>query len=221
MIMERKNILQYLSRIMCVVLMLSLAACGDDDDDDDNNDDDNDEMVDELVGTYVFSSATFAQATMIRVAPNPADPTALVVAPFAVGADAFDFVGGALLESAPCADSDNTTIEIRDGGTAFYVCAGEGVEEQWGTWVVNADRTEFTLDLLDPEVAVAINDFSFENGVISGPAQIPVPYDVSVDVGFPLPDASITALEDAGVTLGANPTNIQIITIDIEFMQVN
>ena len=220
---EKIDALKYLSRLLCLFIVVSMTACGDDDDDDDDNDD---MMVDPLVATYTFTSATFAQATTVII-PNPADGTP-VPAPFAVGDDAVLFVGDAIVGAAECNEGVEVGIELRENGTAFYVCNGAGTEVQQGSWEVNADRSEFklTITTLTPPVDVIMPGFTLTSGVLRGTAGIPIPIDAfdleTTPLGTgTLSETAVALLAAAGVTAEVGDANIQVIPLEITFTQAD
>ena len=220
--MKKVNVLKYLSRILCLLVVASMTACGGDDDDDNNDD----SGVDPLVATYSFTSATFAEAVTV-VVPNPADGTP-VPAPYAVGNDAILFVGDAIVSAAECDEGVEVGIQLREDGTAFYVCNGAGTEVQQGTWEVTADRSEFTLKIttFTPPVDVIMPGFTLVNGVLKGTAGIPLPYDAfDLDVtglGDPLTATAVAVLAAGGVTtVSEGDLNIQIVQLEITFTEAS
>jgi hypothetical protein len=117
--------------LILAALVLLLVSC-----------DKKDEEVDELVGTYVFASATFNDTVYIIIQDNEVE--------FLPGSDAADFVGPGLLASAPCTDPQNAAIELNSDGKANYACLNETNKEQMGVWSINGDRTILTLTLSNP-----------------------------------------------------------------------
>ncbi len=202
-----------------------MTACGDDDDDD-NDDNDDAPAVDELVNTYTFTSASFSESTVIAI-NSPADPTMFVPAPFAVDDDGTAFLVGAIEGAAECAEGVDVGIELREDGTSFYVCNGDGVEDQQGTWVVNADRSVFTLTITSLKVDVILSPWTLTSTQLSGTATIPLPYDATLNLstgaqnvatGDPLPQSSVDLLAAGGLTtLSAGDLNIQTVTMEITF----
>lgn len=238
MTMKTENALKYLSRLMCLVLMVSLIACGDDDDDDnDDNDDNDDTMVDELVNTYEFTSATFTDDRVVVLQPDLTDPATVVPAPFAAGDDGTSLLRSSIEGAAECAEGVTVGIDLREDNTSWYVCDGDGTEVQQGSWSVNrtADPAVFTLTIatLSPPVDVIMEGFTLANGRLSGTAIIPLPYDATIDVtatppaqvtgtGDPLTAESIALLTAGGVTgVAEGDANIQLVPLEIVFTVVD
>lgn len=222
--MKKVNALKYLSRFLCLLVVASMTACGDDDDDDNNDDDE--PAVDELVNTYQFTSATFGEATVIAI-NNPADQTMLVPASFAVGDDGTLFLVGAIEGAAECAEGVDVGIELREDGTSFYVCNGDGVEDQQGTWVVNPDRSVFTLSITSLGVDVILDPWTLTSTTLSGTATIPLPFDATVDLTTGeqtiatgtenLTEASVALLAAGGLSVPVGTPNIQTVSMEITF----
>ncbi|MEQ9425215.1 MAG: hypothetical protein RJQ09_12400 [Cyclobacteriaceae bacterium] len=225
--MKSKTVLKYLSTILSLVLMVSLASCGGDDDDD-NNDDDA-EPVDPLVGTYEFTSATFTSDVVV-VINNPADPTQVVPAPFTSGDDATALLKGSIEGAAECSAGVKVGIDLREDGSSYYVCEGETVETLQGSWQVNNDTKLFTLRINSLGVDVIMQNFTLANGVLSGNAVIPLPRDAQVDLttgeqltatGDPLTQGSVDLLAAGGVTVDVGDLNIQTPELTIVFTAVS
>jgi len=200
-IMKKRNTIHALSYVLSLAVLFSVVSCGSSGDDDDDEPE-----VDPLIGTYVFASAEFAAEATVAVLNDPTDPTlGTKDSTFVVGADALLFVGEAIVAKAPCTNPASTQIQIREDHTTYYVCSGETNEARMGSWLVNTDRTTFTLSIIDPAFDVIMKEFTLANNQISGTAIIPIPIDQSIATGDLLP---------------AGGLNIQTIPMDIIFLKV-
>ncbi|KPK83450.1 MAG: hypothetical protein AMS27_12810 [Bacteroides sp. SM23_62_1] len=136
---------------------------------------------DPLVGTYVFSGATFGESVDIVVQDY--------LVTFSSGSDASIFVSEGLLGAAPCDDSTNAAIEFRENGTSYYVCLTETNESQMGTWVISSDRTTFTLNISNPRTLALeiINVIITETSISGSVENFPLPIDTAYPLGEVLP----------------------------------
>jgi len=160
---------------------------------------DDEPEVDPLVGTYVFSSATFNEAVSIVIQDVQVD--------FAASSDATQFVGPGLLSAAPCANPQNAAIELREVGTAFIVCLTEVIEEQLGTWSINSGRTILTVNISNPQPFVlTIEDLTITSNSFTGTVtNFPLPINTAYALGEPIPD---------------NGFNYQTASVDVTFTKV-
>jgi hypothetical protein len=157
------------------------------------------EEVDELVGTYVFASASFNDTVYIIIQDNQVE--------FLPGSDAAAFVGPGLLSSAPCENPQNAAIELSSDGKANYACLNETNKEQMGVWSINADRTILTLTLSNPApFALTISGLEITANSFSGTVEnFPLPINAGYDLGAMLPGAII---------------NYQVASVDLTFNRV-
>jgi len=158
------------------------------------------EEPDPLVGTYVFSGATFGETATIKIQD--------VSVTFNAGDNASIFVSEGLLGAAPCDDSTNAAVEFRKGGKSYYVCLNETNESQMGTWDISPDRTTFTLNISNPRsFALDIVNVSITETTISGTVE-----------NFPLP---LTTAAELGAMIGDPPTpNYQVKKVNVTFTRV-
>jgi len=185
--MKMRNVKEALSLILRLAVVVLAISCGSD-----GEKMDEEPQVDELVGTYVFTSANFSAEITVAVLIDQSDlnsETADVT--FPIGEDAVLFVGEALVGKAPCTDPTKTAIQLREDGTTFYVCTGESNEAQQGTWQINPDRSVFTLSIIDPAFDVIMEDFAIVNNQMNGRALIPVPIDQSIATSGSLPGGGL------------------------------
>jgi hypothetical protein len=183
--------------LLVLMALVVLAACKKDDNNDNN---DPPTPVNPLVGTYEFVAATFDQAITVIVNGDTNH--------YAVGDNAFLFVGGGLLGAAPCDDEANARLQLRENYTAYYICVGETNESQQGTWAYSEEKNVLTLYIANPaDFVVPITNIVVTDTELSGniPA-LPMPIDTSIPVGDPLPGGGI---------------NFQVAKVSVEFMKTN
>ena len=155
--------------------------------------------ADELVGSYVFTSATFNESVTIIIQEQNV--------PFPAASDASAFVSEGLLGAAPCDDTENAAIELKADGTTFFICLGETNQEQLGTWSINTARTTLTLNISNPQTfSLNIVDLEITATSFSGTVE-----------NFPLP---INAGFELGASLPGGLVNYQIASVDISFTKV-
>jgi hypothetical protein len=147
-----------------------------------------------IAGTYVFTSATFNDTVHIIIQDMD------VV--FLPGGDGSAFVGPGLLSSAPCDDSTNAAIELKEDGVANYICLTEDHVEQMGTWSANSDQTSLILNISNPQpFSLTISDLDVTATTFTGTvSNFPLPKDASKELGAVLPGPDIN-YQIASVTL--------------------
>ncbi len=180
--------LVYFLGSMIALLAVLLVAC-----------DEKEEETDVLVGTYVFTSATFNDNVTIIVSDQE------VV--FPPGSDASAFVGPGLLSAAPCDNPQNAAIELSKEGKANFVCVGEAGTDQMGTWSINAERTVLKLNISNPApFSLDITDLETTSTTFSGTVgNFPLPKDAGVELGGILPGPEI---------------NYQVGSVDLTFTRI-
>jgi hypothetical protein len=120
--------LNLLFSVFAIAGLLFFAACGDDDGDEPS--------VDPAVGIYTLTSVTLNE----DVVYNDQE--------LSEGDDITIIVETALYGASPCNVGPNTVIDLRENFEVFYACKGEDVTpERFGTWVINDDRTQLTMNL--------------------------------------------------------------------------
>ena len=153
-----------------------------------------DEEVDPIVGVYTFESATLNEAVSLKLQGlNVTIPA---------GTDAALFVTEGLLGAAPCDDPANAAVELRNDGKAFYVCLTEDNEQQMGTWLIGADRTELVLNISNPQAfSLNITGLTIAADSFSGTVEnFPLPLDASIELGEDLPGGGVN-YQTASVSL--------------------
>lgn len=195
--MKTKNSFIILRKILFLILVLGvISACKKDD----NNDNNNPPVpINPIVGTYTFIASTFNDPITVIVNGDTNN--------YVAGDDAFLFVGGGLLGSAPCDNADNAALDLRANFTSFYVCLGESNEAQQGTWSINEENTILQLNISNPaDFVVFITDLDLTDNKLTGNIpSLPMPYDTSIPVGDPLPGGGI---------------NFQTANVTVEFLKV-
>jgi hypothetical protein len=99
-------------------------------------------------------------------------------------------------------------LQLRADYTSWYVCDGETNQSQQGTWEFNDDKDVLKLSIFDPaDFLINISEVVIDNNTLSGriPA-LPMPYDVSIPVGDPLPGGGI---------------NFQVADVAVEFSKLD
>jgi hypothetical protein len=161
----------------------------------------NSEEVDPIVGVYTFSTATLNDTVSLKV-PLYGNITLMP------GTDAALFVTEGLLGAAPCDDSTNAAVELKNDGKSFFTCLNEDNEAQMGTWLINVERTILTLNISNPQpFSLTISDLDITPASFSGTVEnFPLPKDANYELGEDLPE-------------GGGP-NIQVKSVDLEFTRV-
>jgi hypothetical protein len=144
------------------------------------------EEVDPLVGTYTFTSATLNDTVKMKV-PVYGD---IILLP---GTDASLFVSEGLLGAAPCDDSTNAAVELKNDGKTYYACLNEDNEEQMGTWLINTERTELILNISNPQpFSLNLSNLNITPSKFSGTVEnFPLPVDASLELGASLPGGGV------------------------------
>jgi hypothetical protein len=180
--------------LIFLMAALVIAACKKDDDEDDNTPSEP-TFEEEIVGQYAFTSGTFMMDVTMYNVMVPGDSVT-----FPEGSDASMVVGAALLDDSPCDNPDNTLLDMREDYSLYYICNGEDNEDQMGTWDADEANNSLALNVnseLGP-IAVTITDVVIDGDMLTGIIiGLPVPVDFSQEV---------------------SATNIQFITVSVEFM---
>jgi hypothetical protein len=155
--------------------------------------------IDALVGTYVFTSATFNDTVTIIMQQ--------AIIKFLPGSDAAGFVGPGLLGAAPCDNPQNAAIELKSDGTSYYTCLNETNQQQMGTWSINTERTVLTLNISYPQAfSLNISELVITASSFSGTVEnFPLPLDAGFELGAPLPGGLV---------------NYQTASVDVTFTNV-
>ena len=119
--------------VVFVMGLLFVVSC------DSDSDDPGPELYD-LSGFYTFKKAVLT-AGKEDIADVLNLPATLIPSDITVP------MSDGLLAEAPCDDSENGAVELKSDKKLFFSCLGEENEAQAGTWTVNSDTTELTLNL--------------------------------------------------------------------------
>ncbi|MGF1637466.1 MAG: hypothetical protein ACFCUU_10370 [Cyclobacteriaceae bacterium] len=154
--------------------------------------------VDPLVGEYVISEAKLTSALSVGQISLPEDYVITT------------YIRLALYSSSPCELETNLRIQLAAGiiktsGDVNYVCEGEDLSEDHGTWIVNSSRTDLDF-LLNLDISPLPVPFKLEglsetsNSFTGNVTDLPVP----------------TSLFDEE----ADPTDITTISFSVTFTKV-
>lgn len=162
----------------------------------------------DLSGVYTFKKATLQTTLNIPGIPIP----------IPAGRDITDEMAGGLLAEAPCKDPDNGAVELKSNNKLFFACIGEDNELDAGTWSVDGDYTELTLNLSisTGNLALIIGDLTIDedNDVISGKI-------TNFPITKPLIAGFLSGIPGADAILAGIDDNITILVdVDIEFQKV-
>ena len=157
------------------------------------------EEIDPLVGVYTFTPPATLNDTVQMKVPVFGN---IIMMP---GNDASILVSEGLLGAAPCDDSTNAAVELKNDGKAFYACMDEDNEAQLGTWLINTERTILQLNISNPQAfQLQISNLNITPTSFSGTVEnFPLPKDASVELGEDLP--------------GGGGPNIQFKSLDLTF----
>ncbi|MCG8311041.1 MAG: hypothetical protein MI975_26880 [Cytophagales bacterium] len=174
----------------------------------DNGNDDPEPQLYQLPGVYKFKKAILKSDLEI-----PGIPSSLIPE------DITDQLAGGLLAEAPCDDPENGAVELKENKELFFACVGESNELKAGTWDVNNDTTELSLNLSVPQaLLLPITDMEINEStdVISGTIAN-FPLNKTLIAGF------LTALTEEqrnAILAGIAENFVVLITVDIEFQKV-
>lgn len=198
-----KNVYK-LSSLLLVVLLVFQISC---------SDDDTPAPVDDLVGKWALSSATFiatndAPTDLLEITNFPT-VGGLITLQVPTDNSITELTVGAIADGV-CTDVANYAtlyIELTADGKLFLNCAAEMNSEESGSWIRTEDPTLGTVITLNVSAGGTTVPISYSNFVMaankaqfSGRTQ-----------GFPM-------VKDFPTDLG--PTNIQFLTADMEFTRV-
>lgn len=128
--------------ISLVLAVLFVVSC------DNSSDDPPEPEPYDLSGVYTFKKATLQTKVTVNIGVLPITVPA--------GTDITDEMAGGLLAEAPCKDPENGAVELKATNELFFACIGESSEAKAGSWTVNDDRTELTLNLAAPPLPAAL-----------------------------------------------------------------
>ena len=177
---------------------------------------DDDQPVQEeydLSGNYQIQKATLtsggpqiAEALGIPAALIPTDITAQM--------------SGAFLGEAPCTNPANGAVNLRSNLELFFVCIGESNEAKTGTWSVNSQRTELSLNLSvsTGNFALVISDLAINEATdVVGGNLNNFPITKSFLGGFL---AGLPAAQRDAILAGIPDNTVVLINVAIEFKKI-
>ena len=170
----------------------------------DNSDDPEPELY-QLPGVYTFNKAILQTAFNI--------PGLNITIP--AERDITDEMKNGLLAEAPCDNPENGAVELKSSMELFFTCIGESNELKSGTWSVNGDTTELTLNLVVAAGALPlkISDLEInESTNVIGGSILNFPITKSLLAGF------LAGIPGGEVILaGIDENYVQPVDVDIEF----
>lgn len=181
---------------------------------DTGSDDPKPELYD-IPGVYTFKEATLQTEVTINIGVVPITIPA--------GRDITQEMAGGLLAEAPCDDSNNGAVELKENHELFFACIGEDAELKAGTWSLNGDTTVLDLNLSVSTGNLQLKLEAFEidrvNDVISGSI-----------VSFPLTPDLMLGFLPSSMTEGKSEAELEVlkslfdavtqVDVDIEFQKV-
>lgn len=198
----KKTIWTVVTGSMMVALLFTVGC------DDGGGDDPEPELYD-LSGVYIFEEAILQTTINIPGLPIP----------IPAGTDITDEMAGGLLAEAPCKDPENGAVELKSDKKLFFTCRNEDNELSAGTWNVDDDYTELTLNLSisTGNLAMKIEDLEINEttNIIGGSIKnFPITKDLIAGflVGIPGADGILAGIDDDFTVL---------VTVDIKFMKVS
>lgn len=210
--MDANNSKKTLTKLFSILMLFSLSmgslflvSCSDDDQPATEEYD--------LSGNYKIQKATLtsgaaqiAAALGIPVSLIPTDITAQM--------------SGAFLGEAPCTNPANGAVNLRSNLELFFVCIGETNQAKTGTWSVNSQRTELSLNLSvsTGNFALVVSDLQIDeaNDVVSGNINN-FPITKSFLAGFL---AGLPAAQRDAILAGIPNNTVVLINVAIEFKKI-
>ena len=175
----------------------------------DNGGDEPEPELYQMPGIYIFNKAILQTTLEIPGIPFP----------ISKGTDITDEMAGGLLAAAPCDDSNNGAVELKENKELFFTCRTETNELKAGTWNINSDTTELTLNLSVPQaLSLNISDLEINKttNIIGGSiANFPLTPDLMA--GF-LQGSGLTQEQIDAIIAGLPPATL--VDVDIEFQKV-
>ena len=198
-----KNLLKFSTFLLAVVILFQVSC----------DEDDAPAPVDDLVGKWALSGATFlatnVDPTDLMSITNFPTASGTVTAQFPANTDITTLVIGAMADSVCTSTANYATffLELNAAGELYLNCPAESNSELSGTWVKTEDPTLGTVITLNINAAgttlpISFTEFAMlgDKSKFSGQAQ-----------GFPM-------VTDFSMDLG--PTNLQFMTADMEFTRL-
>jgi hypothetical protein len=210
--MKAINSSKFLSRFYSFLILFSLTAgslmmvsCEDDDD----------PAVEEydLAGNYKIQKATLTSG-------GPQIAAALGIPAALIPTDITAQMSGAFLGEAPCTNPANGAVNLKSNLELFFVCIGETNQAKTGTWSVNSQRTELSLNLSvsTGNFALVVSDLQIDEAtdVVSGNINN-FPITKSFLAGFL---AGLPAAQRDAILAGIPNNTVVLINVAIEFKKI-
>jgi len=205
---ERTQVIKGTIRILFVSTLifaiLFVVSC-------DNGNDPEPELY-PLPGIYTFNKAILQTTLELPGIPIP----------ISSGTDITDEMAGGLLAEAPCDDSANGAVELKESKELFFTCIGESNEAKAGTWSINGDTTELSLNMASPPLPSALK-LTVEDLVINestniiGGSILNFPLTPDLIAGF-LQGYGLSQAQIDAIIAGLPPATL--VNVDIEFQKV-
>jgi hypothetical protein len=175
----------------------------------DNGDDPEPEPY-QLPGIYTFNKAILTSGAD-ALADTLNFPVSLIPT------DITDQMASGLLVEAECSNPANGAVELKSDFKLFFTCLTESKESPAGTWNINGDSTELTLNLSVSAgtLPLKIEELKIDetNDVIGGSI-------LNFPITKPLLAGFLTGLPNAEDILAGIPENtIIFVDVDIEFQK--
>jgi hypothetical protein len=167
-----------------------------------------------LTGVYTFDEAILQTELVLPLVAIPGNPVTI-----AEGTDITDQMQEGLLAEAPCDNSENGSVELKENKELFFACIGETNEDKAGTWSINSDTTELTL-ILSVEIGtlqLKIEDFEIdaEQDIIGGTISS-FPITKALLPGF-LAGYNLSEQQIQGILAGVDDNWTALVDVDIKF----
>ena len=167
----------------------------------------------DLSGNYKIQKATLTSG-------GPQIAAALGVPAALIPSDITAQMSGAFLGEAPCTNPANGAVNLRSNFELFFACIGETNQVKTGTWSINSQRTELSLNLSvsTGNFALVVSDLQIDeaNDVVSGSINN-FPITKSFLAGFL---ASLPAAQRDAILAGIPDNTVVLINVAIEFKKV-
>ncbi len=211
--MDANNSKQLVTKLFSILLLFSLSmgslflvSCSDDEPPTPEEYD--------LSGNYKIQKATLTSG-------GPQIAAALGVPAALIPSDITAQMSGAFLGEAPCTNPANGAVNLRSNFELFFVCIGETNQAKTGTWSVNSQRTELSLNLSvsTGNFSLIVSDLQIDeaNDVVSGSINN-FPITKSFLAGFL---ASLPAAQRDAILAGIPDNTVVLINVAIEFKKVD
>lgn len=167
----------------------------------------------DLSGNYQIQKATLTSG-------GPQIAAALGVPAALIPTDITAQMSGAFLGEAPCTNPANGAVNLRSNLELFFVCIGETNQAKTGTWSVNSQRTELSLNLSvsTGNFALVLSDLAINEATdVVGGNLNNFPITKSFLAGFL---AGLPAAQRDAILAGIPNNTVVLINVAIEFKKI-